>query len=102
MLHDVKRITTFQNSKDVLWTIIADTFYHRFAQDLPRFEHERANSLFRNFINMPGQIVYNGTKFIIKIRKRAHTPILMGVKKLQKTFVVPWLENKEIEIEWTA
>jgi len=39
---------------DIIWTIIADTLYHRFAQDLPRFEQERANTIFRQFINMPG------------------------------------------------
>lgn len=58
---------------DILWTVIADTLYRRFAQDLPRFERERADTLFRRFINMPGQIVYNKKEFIIKIRKRAHT-----------------------------
>src|SRR3990167_8425081 len=58
---------------DILFTVIADTFYHRFAQDLPRFENERANSLSRHFIDMPGQLVYDRNEFIIKIRKRAHT-----------------------------
>ena len=87
---------------DILWTVIADTIYHRFAQDLPRFERERANSIFRQFINMPGQVVYDGNNFTIKIRKRAHTPILLGVKKLQNSFTVPWLDNKMIKIEWTA
>lgn len=87
---------------DILWTVIADTIYHRFAQDLPRFERERANSIFRQFINMPGQVVYDGSNFTIKIRKRAHTPILLGVKKLQNSFTVPWLDNKLIKIEWTA
>lgn len=87
---------------DVLWSIIADTLYHVFAQDLPRFENERADTLFRNFINMPGQIIYNGNEFIIKIRKRAHTPILLGVKLLQEKIKVPWLENRSIKIEWVA
>lgn len=87
---------------DIIWTIIADTFYHRLAQDLPRFERERANAIFRKFINMPGQIAYDGDKFTIKIRKRAHTPILLGVEKLQNGFTVPWLNNKLVEIEWTA
>jgi len=87
---------------DLLWTIIADTFYHCLAKDLPRFEHERANSIFRHFINIPGQVIYNGKDFIIKIRKRAHTPILLGVKKLQQEFAVPWLDNRKIKIEWTA
>jgi transposase len=87
---------------DIIWTIIADTFYHRLAQDLPRFERERANSIFRKFINIPGQIVYDGDKFTIKIRKRAHTPILLGMEKLQNGFSVPWLNNKLVKIEWTA
>lgn len=86
---------------DILWTMIADTLYHRFAQDLRRFEKCLAPTIFRKFINMPGRVIYDGNKFIIKIRKRAHTPILKGVEKLNKPFVVPWLENKTIEIIWT-
>lgn len=87
---------------DILWTVVADTLYHRFAQDLPRFEHERANSLFRHFVNMPGQVIYDGKEFIIKIRKRAYTPILLGVKKLQQRINIPWLNNHALRIEWTA
>lgn len=87
---------------DILWTIIADTLYHRLAQDLPRFEREQADTLFRNFINMPGQVIYDGEGFTIKIRKRAHTPILMGVKRLQQKTLVPWLGNRPVKIEWTA
>lgn len=87
---------------DILWTVIADTLYHRFAQDLPRFERERADSIFRDFINMPGQVVYDGNEFRIKIRKRAHTPILLGVKCLQGEIKIPWLDNRILKIEWTA
>lgn len=87
---------------DVLWTIIADTLYHRFAQDLRRFEDNLAPQIFRKFINMPGRVVFDGKKFLIKIRKRAYTPILMGVEKLQKPIQVPWLEDLPVEILWTA
>ncbi len=87
---------------DILWTMIADTLYHRFAQDLKRFENNIAPTIFRNFINMPGKVVYDGNKFLIKIRKRAHTPILKGVEKLQTSVTVPWLDGKPVQIEWTA
>ena len=40
--------------------------------------------------------------FLIKIRKRAHTPVLKEVEKLQKPFKVPWLSGKIMEIVWTA
>lgn len=87
---------------DLLWTIIADTLYHRFSQDLPRFEHERANTIFNRFIDMPGKVSYDGNEFTIKIRKRAHTPILKGIPVLENGVNVPWLDNKKLKIEWTA
>jgi transposase len=86
---------------DILWTLIADTLYHRFAQDLRRFENILAPTIFKKFINMPGRVVYDGKKFVIKIRKRAHTPILKGVKRLNKPIMVPWLDNRTVEIVWT-
>ena len=87
---------------DILWTLIADTLYHRFAHDLRRFETNIAPTIFRKFIDMPGMVIYDGNKFVIKIRKRAHTPVLKEVEKLQKPFRVPWLSGKTVEIVWTA
>lgn len=87
---------------DLLWTIIADTLYHRFSRDLPRFEHERANTLFHRFIDMPGKITYDGNEFVVKIRKRAHTPILRGISILEEGVNIPWLDGKKLRIQWTA
>lgn len=86
---------------DMLWTMIADTLYHIFAQDLRRFENNLAPTIFKKFINAPGRVIYDGNKFMIKIRKRAHTPILKDVEKLQHPIAVPWLDNKNLEIIWT-
>ena len=86
---------------DILWTMIADTLYHVFANDLRRFEKELAPTIFKKFINMPGKVVYDGNRFIIKIRKRGHTPILKSVDKLANPFSVPWLKNMSVEILWT-
>ena len=87
---------------DILWSMIADTLYHRFANDLRRFETILAPTIFKKFIDVPGKVVYDGNKFLIKIRKRGHTPVLLGVEKLQSSFCVPWLNGKSIEIIWTA
>lgn len=86
---------------DILWTMVADTIYRRFARDLRRFEHHEAPSIFKRFINMPGKIIYKDGMFEIKIRKRSHTPILMGIKKLSQPFCVPWLNNCLLKITWT-
>lgn len=87
---------------DMLWTVIADTLYHRFAQDLPRFEKVRADTIFRKFIDMPGKISFDGQQLKLKIRKHATTPILLGVQKLKNNITIPWLDNKQMSIEWTA
>ncbi|MCK5535621.1 MAG: transposase [Bacteroidales bacterium] len=86
---------------DMLWTMIADTLYHIFAQDLRRFENNLSPTIFKKFINIPGRVIYDGNKFVIKIRKRTHTPILKDVEKLQNPIAVPWLDNKKLEIIWT-
>lgn len=86
---------------DMLWTLVADTLYHIFAQDLRRFEKSLSPTIFKKFINIPGKVIYDGEKFIIKTRRRAHTPILKDVEKLQKPITVPWLDNKKLEITWT-
>lgn len=82
--------------------MIADTLYHRLAQDLRRFENNLAPTIFKKFIDMPGRIIYDGNKFLIKIRKRAHTPVLLDVKKLKVPFKIPWLNDKSVEIVWTS
>jgi transposase len=86
---------------DLIWTVIADTFYHLFAKDLRRFENCRAQKIFKQFVDMPGQIEYDGKAFTVKIRKRATTPILLGVEKLNKKILVPWLDHSPLRIIWT-
>jgi len=70
--------------------------------ELRRFEKNLAPTIFRKFIDMPGRLIYDGEKYILKIRKRDHTPILKEVEKLNKPIYVPWLSGKSVEILWTA
>jgi hypothetical protein len=85
---------------DIVWTAIADTLYHVMANDLRRFEKCLAPPVFKKFINMPGKITYDGKNFTLGIRKRAHTPILLDLDKLNKEIKIPWLEGKTLLIKW--
>lgn len=87
---------------DIFWTVVADTIYHAFASDLRRFEDCIAPTIFKKFIDMPGKVIFDGSKFQIRIRKRAHTPVLLGVEKLKTPISVPWLGRRTVEIIWTA
>lgn len=86
---------------DLLWTIIADTLYHLFANDLRRFEQCSAQKIFKLFVDMPGYIEYDGNAFTVRIRKRATTPVLLQVKKLKTEISIPWLDHKPLRFVWT-
>jgi hypothetical protein len=87
---------------DLLLSVLASFLYRRLAQDLPRFEHHLAPDIFRRFIDMPGKVRFDGHDFEIRIRKHAHTPILLGLKKLQQPIAVPWLEGRSLRVIFTA
>lgn len=86
---------------DLLLSVVASFFYHCLCCDLPRFEKQLAPEIFRRFIDMPGTVRYDGQGFEVKVRKHATTPILLGVKKLQQPFAVPWLDNHPLTIKFT-
>ncbi|MFH1616452.1 MAG: transposase [Planctomycetota bacterium] len=83
---------------DILLIVVASFLYRRLAEELPRFEKYLAPEIFRSFIDMPGRIRFDGHNFELHIRKRAHTPILLGVKKLQAAMEAPWLDGRQIRI----
>ena len=86
---------------DLLLSVVASFFYHCLAGDLPRFEKHLAPDIFRRFIDMPGSVHYDGSRFEVRLRKHAHTPILLGVKKLSRPVQVPWLGGRPLSIRFT-
>jgi len=87
---------------DLLLSVAASFLYQLFAKDLPRFENHLAPDIFRRFVDIPGTVCFDGKCFEIHLRKRAHTPILLGVEKLQQPLEIPWLEGRPLKIVWRA
>jgi hypothetical protein len=86
---------------DLLLSIVASFLYHCLARDLPRFEKHLAPEIFRRFIDTPGSVHYDGQGFEVRVRKHAHTPILLGMEKLQHPLVVPWLDGRSLNFLFT-
>jgi len=80
---------------DLLLSVVGSFLYHRLAQDLPRFEKTLAPEIFRRFVDMPGTARYDGQNFLLAVRKRAHTPILLGLEKLRADTspLAEWQDN---------
>ena len=85
---------------DVMMTIVADTLYRLLAKDLKRFEDCTPKTIFSDFINCrcKGEVV--GDEIIIKMKKKATTPLFKSSVVFQKSYPIPWLGNKKLRYEW--
>ena len=87
---------------DVMLTIVADTLYRLLAKDLNRFENCTPKTIFTDFINCRCKGEIDGDEIIIKMKKKATTPIFKSNEIFQKSYPVPWLGNKKIRYEWMS
>ncbi len=87
---------------DVALTVVADTLYKLFARDLRRFEDCTPKTVFADFINCgcKGEVV--GNEVIIRMKKKATTPVLKSMERFQRSWPVPWWGGKEVRYEWIA
>jgi transposase len=87
---------------DVVLTVVADTLYRLLAKDLKRFEDCTPKTIFADFINCRciGEVV--GDEIIIKMKKKATTPIFKSNDVFQKSYHIPWLGNKRIRFDWIS
>jgi len=87
---------------DVLLTMVADTLYKLMAEDLKGFENCTSKELFVRFINTPGKVIVDGDNVIVKMKKRAHTPILKSNEVFRKDWEVPWWNNITFKYIWIS
>ncbi|MFH1638018.1 MAG: transposase, partial [Candidatus Woesearchaeota archaeon] len=85
---------------DVLLTLIADSLYRLFAQELKGFEQMTPNKLFSKFIDTTGKIKITKKQIIVILRRKAHSPILKSLETFQRVNEVQWLGNRELVFEW--
>ncbi len=87
---------------DVMLTMVADTLYRLLAKDLKRFEDCTPKTIFADFIHCAcdGKVV--GDEIVIRMKKKATTPIFKSNEVFKKTYTVPWLGNKKLRYEWVA
>jgi len=85
---------------DVMLTIVADTLYRLLAKDLKRFEDCTPKTIFTDFINCRCKGEVNGNEIIVKMKKKATTPIFKSSDIYQKSYSIPWLGDKKLRYEW--
>jgi len=87
---------------DVALTVVADTLYRLLAQDLKRFENCTPKTLFSDFINCRCKGQISGNDVVIKMKKKATTPLFKSNDIFRESWDVPWLGDKKVHYEWSA
>jgi len=85
---------------DVLMTMVASTVYRLFVQDLRGYESIKARTAFSKFINSTGKVTVDGESIRVKMRKKAHTPVLKSNKVFREKWSVPWWGDRNLHYAW--
>jgi transposase len=85
---------------DVLMTMIAHALYHFLSQKLRGFEQCRAQTIFRQFINMKCQISVKGDVIVVKFPRRSHNPIIKAAQLDKTAPPISWLGNRRLQFEF--
>lgn len=87
---------------DVALTVVADTLFRLLAQDLKRFENCTPKTIFSDFINCGCKGSVLGNDVIIKMKKKATTPLFKSSEIFKKSYIVPWWNYKICKFDWIA
>jgi transposase len=85
---------------DVLMTMIAHALYHVLSQKFRGFEHCRATTIFRQFINMKAEILVGNDVITVKFPRRSHNPIIKAAQLDKGAPKIPWLGNRRLEFDF--
>ena len=83
---------------DVVLTLVGQALYRNLAGKLRGYEQCGADTIFRKFIDTPGQIHVGTEEIEVRLNKRATNPILLQSGLLNVPFNLPWIPGKQIRI----
>ena len=84
---------------DVMLTLIANALYRSLARQLVGFETAHPKQIFRRFLNTPARVRVSDTAVHVRIRRRAHHPILLAGKVLDAQPTIPWWNGRRLHLE---
>jgi len=87
---------------DILFTVVADTLYRLLAQDLDRFENCTPKTIFNDFINNRCTGIVDGDDVIVKMKKKATTPIFKSHELYRQSWSIPWWGGKKLHFDWMS
>jgi transposase len=82
---------------DTTLSVLCDSIYRSFAR---RLQHGYAtatpDTIFRHFIATPGELRVSDNGVDVRLRPRAHTPVLLDTGYQERTTKIPWWNDRQL------
>jgi hypothetical protein len=85
---------------DVAMTLFANTLYKYLASKLRYYEHSRAKTLFRSFVEGRAEITVSDDIVEVRVEKRGRNPMLMELAEAYPDVSVPWWGGRRLAFEF--
>ena len=83
---------------DLTLTVLADLLYRNLADRLKGFAQAGPSTLYRKFVETPGAIEITAKGVVVRLNKRAHTPLLKEAGLMRPTQAIPWLGGRCVHL----
>jgi len=82
---------------DTTLSVLCDSIYRMFARRLHNgYQTATPDTIFRHFIEGPGELQFTPNGINVALRARAHTPVLLDAGYHQHTTTVPWWNDRQL------
>lgn len=85
---------------DVAMTLFANTLYKYLASKLRYYEHSRAKTLFRSFVEGRAEITVSDDLVEVRVEKRGRNPMLMELAEAYPDVSVPWWGGRHLAFQF--
>lgn len=82
---------------DTTLSVLCDNIYRMFARRLQHgYQTATPDTIFRHFIEGPGELQFTPNGITVALRSRAHTPVLLDADYHKRTTTIPWWNDRQL------
>jgi transposase len=86
---------------DTTLSVLCDSIYRMFARRLHNgYQTATPDTIFRHFIERPGELRFTPDGINVALRARAHTPVLLDASYHKRTTTIPWWDGRELSFSF--
>jgi hypothetical protein len=86
---------------DTTLSVLCDSIYLMFARRLHNgYQTATPDTIFRHFIEGPGELQFTPDGINVALRARAHTPVLLDAGYHKRTTTIPWWDGRELSFSF--